>query len=509
MGWLRFLPLIVVGLLLLGLVFWLVESLLRLYSAVAWWSPWLANLVLLLLVLLVLAAVAVGGYYGWLFLRPRRRRPQPRPPRDSKAAAQATLTAVEQQIEQLQSQVAQQALRLRSQTLAAALERRDVQIAVFGVGSVGKTSLVNAFARDMAGAVAATLGTTQAAVTYRLRLAGLPRGIQLIDTPGLLEAGALGVGREQAARQLAATADLLLFVVANDLQQSEAALLRSLRAMGKRVLLVINKADLYPVDELEQIVARLRSHLQDILAPQDVIAIAANPAPVRLTSGEVVQPAPDIDALLTRLAQVLRQEGDTLVADNLLLQSQQLQQEAQRLIEAQRQQQAEAIVERYQWIGAGVIAVTPLPGLDLLATAAVNAQMVVELGRVYGCPLSLEEGKALALSLARTLTGLGIVKGAMELLALGLQTNLATVLAGRALQGVSGAYLTRIAGKSFIEYFRQQQDWGDGGMAEVVQRQFQLNQRQAFLQQFVQDAIATVVPALERDREDDSGKMGE
>ncbi|ASC71673.1 GTP-binding protein [Halomicronema hongdechloris C2206] len=435
MGWLRVLPLIVVGVLLLGLLFWLVESLLRLYSAVAWWSPLLANLVLLLLIILLVAVLAVGGYYGWLFLRPRRRRPQPRPPRDSKAAAQATLTAVQQQMEQLQSEVARQALQQRSQTLVAALERRDVQIAVFGVGSVGKTSLVNAFARDLAGAVGAAMGTTAAAVSYRLRLAGLPRGIQLIDTPGLLEAGALGEGRELAARELAATADLLLFVVANDLQQSEAQLLRSLRAMGKRVLLVINKADLYPVEDLEQIEARVRSQLDDVLAPQDVITIAANPAPVRLTSGEWVHPAPDIDALLTRLAQVLRQEGDTLVADNLLLQSQQLQQEAQRLIEAQRQQQADAIVDRYQWIGAGVIAVTPLPGLDLLATAAVNAQMVVELGRVYGCHLSLEEGKALALSLAKTLTGLGIVKGTMELLALGLQSNLATVLAGRAPAG--------------------------------------------------------------------------
>ncbi len=36
---------------------------------------------------------------------------------------------------------------------------------------------------------------------------------------------------------------------------------------------------------------------------------------------------------------------------------------------------------RYQWIGAGVIACTPLPVVDMLATAAVNAQMVVEIGQ--------------------------------------------------------------------------------------------------------------------------------
>jgi len=38
---------------------------------------------------------------------------------------------------------------------------------------------------------------------------------------------------------------------------------------------------------------------------------------------------------------------------------------------------------------------------------------------------------------------------------------------------VSAAYLTRIAGKSFIEYFRNNQDWGDGGITEVVRAAFQ------------------------------------
>jgi len=55
-----------------------------------------------------------------------------------------------------------------------------------------------------------------------------------------------------------------------------------------------------------------------------------------------------------------------------------------------------------------------------------------------------------------------------------------------------GGYLTHIAGK-VIEYFRHDQDWGDGGMTEVVQRQFQLNRREEFMKAFVQDAIARVV----------------
>ena len=81
-------------------------------------------------------------------------------------------------------------------------------------------------------------------------------------------------------------------------------------------------------------------------------------------------------------------------------------------------------------------------------------------------------------------------------LARALQLNLATYLVGKAIQGVTAAYLTRIAGKSFIEYFRHDQDWGDGGMTEVVQQQFQLSRKDEFIKAFVQAAITKVVQPL-------------
>jgi hypothetical protein len=108
----------------------------------------------------------------------------------------------------------------------------------------------------------------------------------------------------------------------------------------------------------------------------------------------------------------------------------------------------------------------------------------------------MDRGRELALSLGKTLASLGIVKGAIELFSRALQLNVATYLIGKAIQGVTAAYLTRIAGKSFIEYFRHDQDWGDGGITEVVQRQFQLNRKDEFIKAFVQEAIARVVRPL-------------
>ncbi|MBD2596236.1 DUF697 domain-containing protein [Nostoc spongiaeforme FACHB-130] len=499
----RIVTLIVGLIVILAMSLWLIDSLSRLYWQLSY-SPLLGNLLLLLLVVLIGGLVAAFVYYVLVLQAGEKRSRQKRRrvtaaqiPAAKSDAASSTLQAVRQQVSQIQDEVARQALLSRSREIEANLARGEIQVVVFGTGSAGKTSLVNAIMGRMVGQVNAPMGTTTVGETYCLRLKGLDRKILITDTPGILEAGVAGTEREQLARELATAADLLLFVVDNDLRRSEYEPLRGLAEIGKRSLLILNKTDLYTDENQEVILARLRERVRGFISAHDVVAIAANPQSAQLETGELYQPEPDIVPLLRRMAAVLRAEGEDLVADNILLQSLRLGEEARKLIDAQRRRQADKIVERFQWIGAGVVSVTPLPVVDLLATAAVNAQMVVEIGRVYGCELNMERGRELALSLAKTIASLGIVKGAIQLVSTALQLNVATFIIGRAIQGVTAAYLTRIAGKSFIEYFRHDQDWGDGGMTEVVQRQFQMNRRDEFIKAFIQEAIARVVKPLQ------------
>ena len=498
----RIVTLIVGLIVILALSLWLIDSLSRLYWQLSY-SPLLGNLLLLLLVLLIGGLVAAFVYYVLILQagerrshRPARRVTAAEIPAAKSDAASSTLKAVKQQVAQIQDEVARQALLSKSREIEVNLARGEIQVVVFGTGSAGKTSLVNAIMGRIVGQVNAPMGTTQVGETYCLRLKGLQRKILITDTPGILEAGVEGTEREQLARELATSANLLLFVVDNDLRRSEYEPLRSLAEIGKRSLLVLNKTDLYTDEDQESILARLRQRVQGFIAANDVIAIAANPQAAELETGETLEPEADIIPLLRRMAAILRAEGEDLVADNILLQSLRLGEEARNLIDVQRRRQADKIVDRFSWIGAGVVSVTPLPVVDLLATAAVNAQMVVEIGRVYGCELNMERGKELALSIAKTIASLGIVKGAIQLISTALQFHVATFVIGRAIQGVTVAYLTRIAGKSFIEYFRHDQDWGDGGMTEVVKEQFKLNRRDEFIKAFVQEAIARVVNPL-------------
>lgn len=490
-------------LVILVLMIWLASALLGLMQNLQGVSPILAQIVVALIILLLLVLISIFLYYFVIVpanaqKRQRQRARHPAIPEEKTAAASENIKAIRSQLNQIQDEVTRQALLNRSREIEQNLQRGGLTIAVFGTGSAGKTSLINALVGRMVGEVGATMGTTTVGATHTMQLEGVKRDILIADTPGILEAGDAGTEREKEARRLAAEANLLLFVLDGDLRQSEFKPLTDLIGIGKRSIVVLNKIDLLTEDDLNIILNSLRHKLQGYInVQQDIIAVCANPQVVTLDTGERLKPDPDIMPLIRHIAAVVRAEGDDLLADNILLQSQRLGDETRKLIDQQRRRAAEKIIDRYQWIGAGVIAVTPLPIVDMLATAAVNAQMIIEIGKVYDIDLDMSRGRELAMSLAKTLVSLGVVKGAITLVTTFLEVSLVGLVLGRAIQGVSAAYLTRIAGKSFIEYFRQDQSWGDGGITEVVQRQFELERKDEFMKAFIKDAIANVVKPLQ------------
>ncbi len=369
------------------------------------------------------------------------------------------------------------------------MEAQRLRVVVFGTGSAGKTSLINALMGRNVGEVGATLGTTQAAALYRWTVPAISQPVDLVDSPGILEVG--GEGREAEAQQQAQAADLLLFVVDADLRQSEATPLKELARLGKRSLLVLNKADRYTPAEQDTLLARLRQRVEGIIAYEDVLLASAQPAPVLAANGQTLLPTAKIKALRDRIHAILIAEGRLLYLDNALLQSEQLQSAAKAAYARQLEAAAERIIQRYQWVVAAAVFANPLPAVDLLATAAINAQMVVEIGGIYGCQLNLQRGRELAFSLAKTLAGMGLIEGSIqvitEVVAALLEFTIVGFLVTGPIQAASAGYLTRVAGRSFIEYFKQDQNWGSGGMEAILQTQMQRAKHDPWLHPFLRE----------------------
>ena len=413
-----------------------------------------------------------------------------------KEAAGKSLKTIDQLITLINDKVKAKALKDEKNRVSLELDRGDIILVVFGIGSSGKTSLIRALLKRIVGKVSPEMGSTKKQETFRLKLKGLPRGIKIIDTPGILEAGIKGREREKSALIEARKSDLMLVVIEGDLRSTETRTIRTLSKLGKRLLLVLNKIDLRGENEEKRLIEILNSRCSDFIEPKDIICTAASPQTIAIPGRKPYQPAPEINSLIRRLANILHEEGEELIADNILLQCSNLGKEGKRLLVKQRSQSAKKCIDKYGWLSSGALILTPLPVIDMIAAAAVNAQMVIEIAKIYGVEITKDKAKNLAFSVGKILATMGLVKGGVSLISSTLSLSLPTLVVSKVIQGISVSWLTRIAGASFITYFQQDQNWGDGGIQEVVEYHYNLNKRDEYFKSFIRRAYERVIDPL-------------
>ena len=150
------------------------------------------------------------------------------------------------------------------------------------------------------------------------------------------------------------------------------------------------------------------------------------------------------------------------------------------------------VINKYMWITGGVILVNPLPGVDFLATTSVNVQMIVELSKIYEIKLTKKDAKDLSKSLLSTLAKQGILKGGIAILSPALATSLTKIIISKSIQSITAGWLIRIVGLSLIEYFKNGQNWGDGGIQEVIDNIYSTNKKEEVINNFVEEAIAKI-----------------
>jgi uncharacterized protein len=427
------------------------------------------------------------------------------------------LTKIKQIITKISDRHSSQATLLNeAEQIAQSLSQNQFRIAVFGSTYVGKTSVINAILANPHGEKP-TLRDGRAAEYAYEDQSLLKRQISLLDTAGIQERGTQGSDRELQSKQIAQSSDLLIFVIAGDLMATEYQELLWLTSLGKRVILAFNKTDQYlPLDQ-EMILTQLSSRTADFLSPLNIVAIAANPAPLKVRQYEpaTTEPqlikewlepvAPNISPLKDRIEQILSHEWEELLLKTTNWKIQRLHQVANSALQNIRHQQAHEIIVRYQWLNAGVVFANPLPAIDLVATVAINSQLLIELSSLYEQPLRLQEAKQIATAIAEILLKIGCVEVATVAIAAQVsyifKTNALTYAIGGTIQGVSAAYLTHLGGISFLDYLDQVDMASDReNLIEICQKFCQTNfsqmQNRKFLTDFVNGAMNKLAASL-------------
>jgi uncharacterized protein (DUF697 family) len=366
------------------------------------------------------------------------------------------------------------------------------------------------------------LGTEVNRQTIQVAIAGDPRTgkttlLELLTAPGT-EAKAKANPLSFAEVTLAPTAappdwlgyDGVVLVTDGDMTDSALTLLRERVMAGQGAVLVFNKQDHYDPTDQQTILAQLQQQMASLPVPVPVVSTAAAPRPIKVrrhqADGTVIEmmetPDPAIAALHTTLAAALVAERPTLVAATVLRRALALRQQVQTDLNRLRRDRAMPLIDQLQWVAGAAAFANPVPTLDLLATVAINGQLIMDLGKLYGFNLSLDEAKTAAGTLASLTVKLGLVELSTQVLTAVLKSHFATYLAGGLVQGLSAAYLTRMAGLSLVEYFEQAALVGTpatalswAAIAQRLQSTIQQNRQLSLLQTLTRQGIDILKPA--------------
>lgn len=483
----------------LGLAGWFLASIGDLHERISKFSPMLAAAVVGLSLLAASAAGLMAAWMFWKMSRPTE--PPAEAPEDVVRAAEVQAEKAEQVLAMVRDEAFRERLNRELAQIKVDRQTRQFHLVIFGTGSAGKTSLIGALLGRRVGPSEPTLGTTKHGEDFTFEVGGLEGRLIVTDTPGLSEIGHEGALREAEARDLAARADLLLFVVDHDLTRSEFEPIQALARQGKRSIVVLNKQDRFVDADREAILSKLRERLDGIVPSDDIVAVAAAPRPMEVRikkadgSVETVEEAqpPELADLQDRIVRLLQREGESLRAGNLLLRAHLVSREAQEYLTRERRNQAKKVVEKFQWVTAAAVFANPIPALDLMATGAVQFQMISEIASAYGVSISTAHAKMIASQMVQMLLKLGIVEAASSLIAGVFKASFVGFAAGGAVQATSMAYLTHISGLAFTDFFEHGQSWGDGGMQAALTKQFDLHRRAEFLRDFAGQALDRVV----------------
>ncbi|MEC4807398.1 MAG: DUF697 domain-containing protein [Jaaginema sp. PMC 1079.18] len=434
-----------------------------------------------------LTGVMIVGGGLWLLQRAKPRKtlslPQPQ------AVTEAMLNRAIAKVQELIKLIATEApdtdvsdLEGEIEGIRDRLQRQTIQLAIAGGRKTGKTELATQLKGEFS-----------------------PETLEIIDTEALFSN--TETADSETEKAILAT-DLVIFLLDGDLADSELQKIQQWRSRNQQVLVCLNKQDRYPDDEKATILEQVKANLVNLVDFEDISVIATQPAPIKVrkhqedgtVSESLEAQKPEIVVLRDRVSHLLENQRQALVLATAWREAINLQTAAKTRLNAHRRSRALPIIERYQWIAATAAFANPVAALDLLAAAAISTQMLVDLGEIYQQKFSLSQAQNASGTLGEQMVKLGLVELSTQTIGGLLKSHAVTYVAGGVVQGISAAYLTRIAGLSLIEYLEDQDiqaqteakiNWDK--FSQILQNVFQANQRTAFLKNFVPQAQKRLV----------------
>ena len=248
------------------------------------------------------------------------------------------------------------------------LKEKKIRICAYGKSGVGKSSILNSLFKKDIFKTDIINGTTKKIQAEDWNLKDQTNSIvELLDSPGFDFCNIKFLDKIYSCIN---HSDLILFIVSGDLNRNELSEISSLIKDGKKIIVILNKIDLFNKNELKEIIESIKFKL-----PKDLnIPIIINHE----------------NNLKNYITKIINQHGETLLilnslqlADKLFLQIKE-----QRL--KRRQKLAQSTIGKFSTIKASAVALNPFILFDVAGSFALDTALISELSKIYGLNLKSE-----------------------------------------------------------------------------------------------------------------------
>ncbi len=248
------------------------------------------------------------------------------------------------------------------------LKEKKIRIGIFGKSGVGKSSILNSLLKKNIFKTDVINGTTRdiQSEEWELKDQAL-KSIELLDSPGF---DFCNIKLPDKIYFPINHADLILFVIAGDINRNEVRKINSFIEDGKKVIVVFNKIDLYEKNELKEILENIKFKLQKDLNIPIILNYENN---LRSFIEKTINQYGEIFLILNTLQ----------LADKLFLNIKE-----QRL--KKRQKLAQSIIGKFSTIKASTVALNPFILFDVAGSFAIDTALISELSKIYGFNLKSE-----------------------------------------------------------------------------------------------------------------------
>ncbi len=248
------------------------------------------------------------------------------------------------------------------------LKEKKIRISAYGKSGVGKSSVLNSLLKKEIFKTNIINGATREIHSEEWNLEDQTiNSIELIDSPGF---DFCNIKFPDKIYSCINHSDLILFIVSGDINRNELSEISSLIKDGKKIIVILNKIDLFKKNELKEVIENIKSKLPKDLNIPIIINHEKN--------------------LKNYISKIINQHGDILLilnsfqlADKLFLQIKE-----QRL--KRRQKLAQSTIGKFSTIKASTVALNPFILFDVAGSFALDTALISELSKIYDLNLKGE-----------------------------------------------------------------------------------------------------------------------